>query len=113
MSLNEAEVMGQAVAFVTAVARVMKVRPPHVSRAIEQPASNICGLYHEASRTIRVIELEDPEQLANTLLHEFQHYLDDLYGRELGGALRGTHDASFYRRLDRLKLIVAEALATT
>lgn len=99
-----------AVAFVTRVAELENVRPPHVSRAVAQPAQRTCGLYSDASRTIRLVDLDrSVDDLIETLLHEFQHYLDDLYGTELRGSLRGRHDVSFYARLDRLRDRVARA----
>ena len=106
---NQVEVLGQAVRFVNAIADMMRVRPPSVALGVDT-AGGACGLYSPESQTITIVEMEDPARLAETLVHEFQHHLDELYGRQLGGALRGAHDRGFYRRLDGLRERVAREL---
>lgn len=93
----------QIVFFINMLARVSHVRPPKVARGFQQPAERSCGMYSPDSRTIVITDTRQQEDLHETLLHEFQHYLDDLYGTELRGSLKGRHDSSFYGRLDRLR----------
>lgn len=108
--LNQLEVLGQSITFVNAIAGVMRVRPPAVVLGPETDGG-ACGLYAPETQTITVVDMEDPGRLVETLLHEFQHHLDELYGRQLGGALRGRHDRGFYARLDRLREIVVRELS--
>jgi hypothetical protein len=88
----------EAVLFVDLVAGMLGVAPPRVSS--KTPDGIVSSDYAEESRTIALVGGSAPVE---AVLHEFQHYLDDLHGQPLEGALRGTHDGSFYTRLHALE----------
>jgi hypothetical protein len=88
----------EAVLFVDYIAGMLGIAPPRV--ASKTPDGIVRSDYSEDSRTIALVGGSAPVE---AVLHEFQHYLDDLHGQPLEGALRGTHDGSFYTRLHDLE----------
>ena len=88
----------EAVQVVRMLAAMEGVRIPLVAH---RPSDGVVAAeYSEASQTITLVH---GAATGETVLHEFQHYLDDLHGQPLEGATRGVHDRSFYTRLKRLE----------
>lgn len=88
----------QAVQVVRMLAAMEGVRPPLVAHRTSDGV--VAAEYHEDSQTIMLVH---GVATGETVVHEFQHYLDDLRGQPLEGALRGMHDRSFYTRLRDLR----------
>lgn len=97
--------MYEAILMVRLVSDIEGVIPPRVASRIWDGVT--VADYAPESRTIALVE---GRATPDTILHEFQHYLDDLHGQPLEGATRGVHDRSFYTRLDDLKARVAAVL---
>lgn len=88
----------EAVRVVRLLADMTGVRTPLVAH---RPSDGVVAAeYSEDSQTIMLVH---GAATAETVLHEFQHYLDDLHGQPLEGATRGVHDRSFYTRLKDLR----------
>lgn len=101
------EALRAAQALAVAIAEVVGVKPPMVAAGQARHDRRVAGWYAPSSRVITLAR-DDPDEVAAIVVHEFQHYLDDLRGMHAGG--RVVHSTAFQARLEDLEGFLADEL---